>query len=141
MSIADRALHALILEDSAADAEAILQELRRVGYEVTARRIDTTESVAAALAEDSWDIVLSDRAMADSGAAGVLQLLHQDKFHLPWLLITENGAPEESGLATDAAIPRDHLAYLGPSVARLLAENEAEQKRQQAENALRESEE
>src|SRR5687767_14850956 len=96
MGIAGRALHALILEDSPADAEAILRELSRVGYEVTARHLNTTESVAAALGEDTWDIVLSDSAMADSGAAGVLQLLHQDKLHIPWLLITDTGAIQSS---------------------------------------------
>jgi DNA-binding response OmpR family regulator len=53
-------LRVLLLEDSAADADLILRELRRGGYEPAARRVESCEEMLAALSDASWQVVLLD---------------------------------------------------------------------------------
>ena len=56
-------LHALLVEDSEADAELLLRLLRGGGYHVEGRRVETPEKLAEALNERKWDIVFADYTM------------------------------------------------------------------------------
>ena len=47
-------LRALIVEDSPDDAALVLLELRRGGYEVVSERVETAESMNAALERAEW---------------------------------------------------------------------------------------
>jgi len=52
-------LRVLILEDRGSDAELILHEVRRAGFEVSWDRVDNRESYSAAL-ERVPDVILAD---------------------------------------------------------------------------------
>ncbi|HJW82101.1 MAG TPA: response regulator, partial [Acidiferrobacterales bacterium] len=56
-------LRILIVEDSEADAELLLRELRRGGYVPECERVETPEGLDAALTRQSWDLIVSDYAM------------------------------------------------------------------------------
>ena len=56
-------LKVLIVEDSEEDADLIVLELKRGGFEPIYRRVDNAEAMAKALAEREWDLVLSDFSM------------------------------------------------------------------------------
>ena len=60
MKTPSQTLRILIVEDSEDDALLALRALRRGGFEVTHRRVQTAAQMAAALAEARWDAVLSD---------------------------------------------------------------------------------
>ena len=53
-------LRVLIVEDSMDDVLLLQRELRRGGYDTSARRVQDAASLAAALADDTWDLVLCD---------------------------------------------------------------------------------
>jgi DNA-binding response OmpR family regulator len=55
-----RLLHLLLVEDSDDDAELLLIELRRAGYELHHTRVETAEQMHEALRDNSWDVVISD---------------------------------------------------------------------------------
>ncbi len=61
--IEPRPLKVLIVEDSEEDADLILLELKRGGYNPHSRRVDDSENLRAALEEAEWDLVLSDYSM------------------------------------------------------------------------------
>ena len=65
-------LKVLIVEDSEEDADLIVLELKRGGFDPIYRRVDNAEAMAKALAEREWDLVLSDfsmpRVLGDRGA-------------------------------------------------------------------------
>jgi len=63
-------LRALIVEDRATDAEMILRELRRGGFDTTFERVETAETFRAALTRQAWDIVLSDYYLPTFDAPG-----------------------------------------------------------------------
>src|SRR5687768_17370985 len=52
----------LLVEDSDDDAELVLRELKRCGFDVTANRVQTEPALESALAE-SYDVVLCDYTM------------------------------------------------------------------------------
>ena len=53
-------LRVLIIEDSEEDAQLVLRELRRGGYEVEFERVETEVAMRAMLIERPWDLILSD---------------------------------------------------------------------------------
>ena len=67
-----RKLRALIIDDSEDDADLLVRELRRGGYDPASKRVDTRETMSAALSESTWDLIISDYVMpAFSGTAAL----------------------------------------------------------------------
>src|SRR5262249_13061699 len=56
-------LRVLLVEDSALDAELVLRELRRAGFEVHHQRVASAEELRTALRAERWQLVLSDHAL------------------------------------------------------------------------------
>ncbi|MBN4002166.1 response regulator [Nostoc sp. LPT] len=66
-------LRVLLVEDSEDDALLLLRELQRGDYEVTFERIDTPTAMKAAIAEQTWDIVICDYSMPTFSAPAALK--------------------------------------------------------------------
>jgi DNA-binding NarL/FixJ family response regulator len=86
-------LRVLLLEDDAADAELIEQELRRGGLEVTMERVDTRDGFSDALRDLDPDVVLSDHSLGQFNATAALRLLQGTRPGTP--LIVVSGAIDE----------------------------------------------
>ncbi len=56
----NRPLRTLIIDDSLDDAELLIRELKREGYDISSERTDTAAGLQAALDAHAWDIVLCD---------------------------------------------------------------------------------
>ena len=56
-------LRVLIVEDSLEDAELLLAELRRGGYDVSYERVTSEPEVRRALQAGSWDLIISDYSL------------------------------------------------------------------------------
>src|SRR5512133_377932 len=56
-------LRILIIEDSDDDAQLVLREIRRLGYDVDYQRIEAPEALRSALAAEPWDLVLCDYSL------------------------------------------------------------------------------
>lgn len=55
-----KALRVLIVEDSENDALRLIHELSRGDYEPVFSRVDTAETMKAALEQEAWDLVIAD---------------------------------------------------------------------------------
>lgn len=137
-------LNVLLVEDSADDAELVLIELRRGGFEPQHQRVETHGAMAGALAARSWDLVLSDYRMPGFGgmeALGVLQASGQD---LPFILVSgaigEEGAVAAVKAGAHGFVSKERLDRLGPAVARELKDAAARAEARQAKEELRRSE-
>ena len=68
-------LRVLILEDSEDDTFLVRQQLKRDGYDLYSRRVETPQDMREALRVESWDVILSDYNMPAFDAPAALEIL------------------------------------------------------------------
>ena len=133
-------LHVLIVEDSEDDSLLLKSELARGGYDVTYRRVETADAMRAALAEGSWDIILSDHRMPQFSSLGALKLHKERKSDIPFIVVSGNMGEELAVGAMKAGahdyIMKDNLTRLVPTVERELREAESCRQRRRMELEL-----
>ncbi|MBI3415051.1 MAG: SpoIIE family protein phosphatase [Verrucomicrobia bacterium] len=134
----------MIVEDSEFDARILVNLLRQGGYEVVFQRVETAETLLAALKEKPWDVVLADYNLPTFNALAALRLLQESGLDLPFLIVS-GGIGEDIAVAAMKAGAHDYLmkgnlARLVPAVERELREAHTRAERRQVEQALRESE-
>jgi signal transduction histidine kinase len=137
-------LRVLVVEDQPADADLLLRTLRREGYDVTHRRVDTAADMRAALAEEPWDIVISDYSMPRFDVPSALAVLHESEIDLPFIVISGSVGEETAVGAMKAGAHdfflKDRLTRLGFAIERELREAEVRRERRVARERLVESE-
>jgi len=144
MKITGQPLRCLIVEDMEDDAHLLLRELRASGYDVTSERVDTPETMRAALERTPWDLVISDFSMPGFSGLDALKLLQASGRDLPFIMVT-GAMGEDTAVATMQAgahdyILKDKLARLRPAVARELTHAADRRARRLAEEATRRNE-
>ena len=133
-------LRILIEEDSEDDAQLLLRELRRGGLEVDSRRVDTADALREALANQEWDLVISDFSLPQFSAPEALKLLQESGLDLPFIIVSGT-IGEETAVAALKAGAHDFLVKgsmprLIPAIQRELKDAETRRKRREADEAL-----
>ena len=131
-----RPLRALLVEDSEDDAELLLRELARIGFQVEHQRVDTAGGLREALAARPWDIVLSDYTMPEFDAHAALGILKQSGSDIPFIIIS-GAIGEETAVGALKAGAHDFLVKgrmtrLLPAIERELREVEVRRERREA---------
>jgi signal transduction histidine kinase len=130
-------LEVLIIEDSVIDAELMVHELTRCGYDVSWCRVDSAAALQSVLMNRSWDVVLSDYVLPSFSGLEALNIIKTSGLDLPFILISgtigEEIAVEAMHSGADDYLLKDRLARLGPAVERQLREVESRQARKRAE--------
>jgi two-component system, cell cycle sensor histidine kinase and response regulator CckA len=138
-------LRVLIVEDSEDDLLLLLRELRRGEYTLDYVRVETAIEMQAALDRQDWDIVIADYTLPRFSAPAALELLQHQQRDLPFIIVSGTIGEDPAVAAMRAGahdyLLKDNLVRLLPAVARELREAQERQKRLDAEQALRESEE
>jgi len=135
-------IRVLIAEDSPVDAELILRELRRAGYDPAWMRVDTEPDYLAQLHPD-LDIILSDFEMPQFSGLRAMSLLKESGLDVP-LIVISGTIGEEQAVATMKLggadyLLKDRLSRLGQAVAGALMQRLAQRRQIDAELALREN--
>ena len=133
-------LRILIVEDSEADAELLLRELRRGGYAPECERVETPEGLDAALTRQSWDLIVSDYAMPRFNGLQALKLTQEKGLDIPFIIVS-GSIGEDVAVAAMKAGAHDYLmkgntARLLPAIERELREARMRQERRQAEETI-----
>jgi len=84
------ATNVLLLQNSEANPEIIVRELRGAGMEVHPAVADNAESVKSALGQFEPDVVLTDYVPGSFGACEVLDVLRYESPETPLIVITES---------------------------------------------------
>ncbi|MEA3142859.1 MAG: hypothetical protein QOG31_183 [Thermoplasmata archaeon] len=137
-------LQVLIVEDRAADAELMVRELRRAGFEVDWQRVETERELKLRLTP-RLDLILADYSLPGFGALPVLSVLREARLDVPVLVVSgtlgdEKAAEVLTSGATDYIL-KDRMARLGPAVRRALQERRTRLAQVKAEQTLKTSEE
>ena len=137
-------LRILLIEDSDDDAQLLLRELRRIGYEVECQRVETAGEMRSALEHKEWDILICDYSLPHLNAPQALEILKSTGLDLPFIIISGT-IGEESAISALKAGAHDFIlkgkyARLGPAIERELREAGIRKDRSRAEQQLREKE-
>jgi diguanylate cyclase (GGDEF)-like protein len=81
-------LRALLVEDSADDAELLARELRSAGYDLTYERVDDRAGLEVALARGTWDVVFSDHTMPGFGSQIALRMVRTRDPDIPFIIVS-----------------------------------------------------
>ena len=100
-------LQLLLVEDNPLDAELVLRELRRAGYEPDWRRVDTEADFLASLRPD-LDLILSDYEMPQFNGLRALVLLNQSGLDVPFIIVSGT-IGEETAVQAMKAVSYTHL--------------------------------
>ena len=133
-------LHVLIVEDSEDDAQLLLRELQRGGYEVEFERVETAEAMQSALTQKTWDLILSDYTLPMFDAPHALAVLKASGLDLPFI-ISSGTIGEEVAVSALKAGANDFLikgkfTRLGSAIERELREAESRRERKRAEDQI-----
>ena len=134
-------LQVLFVEDSENDAALLQLELERAGYETNCRRVETPDSMAVALDEQRWDVVIADYVMPRFGGLEALALVKSKGLDLPFIIvsghITEDTAVAAMKAGAHDYVMKDKPQRLGPAVERELREAEERRRRRRSEETLK----
>jgi two-component system, sensor histidine kinase and response regulator len=136
-------LRLLLLEDSTDDELLLLRALSSAGYDVDHKRVFARETLEQALAERTWDIVISDYSMPGFDARGALQIVRTSGLDLPFIIVSGTVGEDLAVAAIKAGandyLMKDRLARLPSSIERELREAREHRERAAAERAAREA--
>jgi PAS domain S-box-containing protein len=137
-------LRVLLAEDSPTDAKLVVAALRGIGRTIDFDRVETPETMRAALASKTWDLVISDWSMPKFTGLEALAVLRDAELEIPFIIVSgtigEETAVEAMRAGADDYVLKDRLTRLVPAVEREVREYEDRRGRRVVENALRESE-
>src|SRR2546423_14571998 len=127
-------LQVLLVEDSDDDAILLLPQLKRGGYEVVHSRVESAAQVNDALAQEPWDVVISDYAMPGFSGLDALRMVQEHGLDIPFILVSGQ-IGEDMAVAAMKAGAHDYL--MKDKLARLAAGGGREIREAEARRALR----
>jgi response regulator RpfG family c-di-GMP phosphodiesterase len=141
---AKKPLRVLLIEDSENDAQLLLREIRRFGYEVQCERVETSDALRNCLATKEWDVIVCDYSLPRLDAPHALEVLKSTDLDLPFIIVSGTIGEESAVNALKAGahdfIIKGKYARLAPALEREIREAKIRQERRAAHETLREKE-
>ena len=81
-------LQVLLVEDNLADAELMLRELRRDGFDIATTVVQTRAEFRRRIKEEFPDIILADYNLGDWRGVEALEILHGEALDIPVIMVT-----------------------------------------------------
>ncbi len=129
----------LLVEDSVDDAELIIRELSRAGFEPTWRRVENEPDFLRGI-QPPPDLVISDYSMPQFSGLAAARLLRQHHPEVPFILVSgtvgEDAAVEAMKHGATDYLLKDRIARLGKAVQRALEQNRLREERRQLQQQL-----
>jgi two-component system NtrC family sensor kinase len=136
-------LRLLLVEDSDDDAELVLRELKRSGFDVSLRRVETAPGLEDALTTEH-DIVLCDYTMPHLDAPSALTIARRARPDLPFIVVSgtvgEETAVDVMRAGANDYLLKGNLTRLGPAVRRELRDSRERAERRRIERERQEAE-
>jgi signal transduction histidine kinase len=134
-----RPLRVLVVEDSDDDEHLLLRELARGGFIVNHIRVQTGPDMRKALAENTFDIVLSDYSMPEFSGPAALAVVRDLGIDLPFIIISgtigEETAVDALKAGADDFLVKGRFARLLPAIDRAMRDAGVRRERRAAETA------
>jgi len=130
-------LHVLIVEDSESDAGLVVRLLNKAGYEVDYKRVETAGEMRSALANQAWDVVISDYELPEFSGPAALNLFTTTGLDIPFIIVSgvvgEETAVTMMKLGAHDYLMKGKLSRLVPAVEREIRDAKLRIERRQSE--------
>lgn len=131
----------LLVEDSLDDADLVIREIRRNGYDVFFEQIQSAGEMKKVLAEKEWDAIICDYSLPQFDAMQALAMLHESGLDLPFIIVSGTISEENAVTALKAGahdfLIKGKYARLGPAIVREMRDAEIRRGRKRAEAELK----
>ena len=129
-------LRILHLEDDVKDAELIHTLLRRAGFFCSFRRVDTEDNFKRALAEETYDMIISDFSLPTYNGKAALEYAHKWYSDTPFIIVSgtvgEDYAIESLLNGATDYVSKAKMRRLVPAITRTVNEKEEKSRRREA---------
>ncbi|MBU1247691.1 MAG: EAL domain-containing protein [Proteobacteria bacterium] len=129
-------MRVLIVEDNEDDAILLLRHLKKSGFDITHRIVQTREAMEKLLDGEPWDIIISDYNMPSFDGLAALKLVTDKGLDIPFIVISgaigEESAVELLHAGAADFIKKGNWARLVPAIRRELREARHRRERAQA---------
>ena len=130
----------LIIEDSPADAELALKQLRKDGFEIVADIVQTADEFRGKLATGHYDAILSDLSLPNWSGLDALEILKKSSLDLPFIMVTgtvgEETVAECLKMGATDYVLKDRPTRLPNAIRRALQERSLREERGRAQEQL-----
>lgn len=138
-------LRVLIVDDSDDDAMLMIRQLQNGGYDPQWGRVETADTMKAALDRQQWDVILCDYKMPSFSAPAALKIIQEKKIDIPFIIVS-GAIGEDTAVAAMKSgahdfLMKDKLAKLIVTIERELREAKIRQEKKTADEMLKKSEE
>ena len=135
-----KAIRVLLLEDQAADADLMLYELRKAGFDPDWRRVETEEEFIAHL-DPALDVILADYALPQFDGLRALHRLKERNLDIPFIIVSGMLGDELAARCIKEGVTdyllKDRLERLGFAVANAMEEKRLRIERHAMDEQLR----
>ena len=115
-----RLLRLLIVEDHQLDAEFVIRELKKGGFDPEWKRVSTPKDMDAALDAGIWDVVISEFKMPQFTGLEALRLLQKKNLDIPFIIFSgamgEEMAVESMKAGANDCLGKDKIVRLPAAV-------------------------
>ena len=105
-------LRVLLVEDSEDDAALLVHELRKGGYRPQSQRVDSAVDLAEALAQDNWDLVITDHNLPAFSSAAALRMVKDSGLDMKAMDPDRCGVIVGSGIGGLGELEKEHLKLI-----------------------------
>jgi len=116
-------LAVLMIEDSFFSADLNVREVKKAGVEVDYRMVSSKKSMAVALKEQKWDIIICNTSMPNFTALMALKVRNKINRNIPFIIVSEDDEEviyKKKEKEYNAFLPKDRLQELGVLVCSLI---------------------
>jgi PAS domain S-box-containing protein len=136
-------LRVLIVDESEEDAQLIVRELRRGGFDPTYERCDTQAAFKAALEWKTWDVIVADYELPRFNGLTALGIARETGLDIPFVLVSNTIGESLAVTAMKAGaqdyVLKSEMARLPAAVEREVREAKVRRKRREIEETLQRS--
>jgi two-component system sensor histidine kinase UhpB len=122
MKSLNRELQILVVEDSENDALLLTLAIERSGVRCVCHRVETAETMAAALRSREWDAVIADYVLPNFDGLAALAMVKEFGLDVPFIIVSGHITDDTAVAAMKAGahdyVMKDKLARLAPAIAR-----------------------
>ncbi len=137
-------LKLLLIEDNDDDALLLERILKKDGFNLEIKRIQSEEEMLQAISEETFDIVISDYSLPKFSGPRAFEIFKTKKIDIPFILLSGNVGEDIAVSMMKAGvhdyIMKENLKRIIPAIKRELEESKVRREKKQAQQQLLASE-